>query len=176
MNPFDAMPAALSVGALDRGALRDALRAASIALNPAAEELLADARFTPSHTVHRVTLAARTVASLGFADGASWRAMLDAARAHGLSECSLDTAVHLRLAWTAQPEGAVGFPPTTGRAPHGAVTVVSAPLDDGDDTPKGFYLRRIEGALWLRGYRSWEGHRWSPDDALVFAVGGATMV
>jgi hypothetical protein len=29
-------------------------------------------------------------------------------------------------------------------------------------------LRRIEGDLWLRGYQSWPGHHWSPQDVFVF--------
>ena len=27
---------------------------------------------------------------------------------------------------------------------------------------------RIEGDLWLRGYQSWPGHNWSPQDVFVF--------
>jgi hypothetical protein len=33
---------------------------------------------------------------------------------------------------------------------------------------KGFYLRRINGVLWLRGYRSGPEHIYSPEDRLVF--------
>ena len=43
------------------------------------------------------------------------------------------------------------------------------PLDDTDETPKGFYLRRIDGVPWLRGYWSWPGHLWSPEDRRLFA-------
>jgi hypothetical protein len=48
----------------------------------------------------------------------------------------------------------------------------SAPLDDQDATVRGFYLRRIGEALWLRGYWSSAGHIWSPDDVFVFARRG----
>jgi hypothetical protein len=54
-------------------------------------------------------------------------------------------------------------------APPGAITVASSPLDDSDETPKGFYLRRADGVLWLRRYWSSSGHIWSPEDVLVFA-------
>jgi hypothetical protein len=47
---------------------------------------------------------------------------------------------------------------------------VSAALVEDDEFPKGFYLRRIDGVLWLRGYRSGPAHVWSPDDRLVFAA------
>jgi hypothetical protein len=49
--------------------------------------------------------------------------------------------------------------------------VASSPLDDADETPRGFYLRRVEGVPWLRGYRSGPGHVWSPEDLFVFARG-----
>ncbi|MDA0708693.1 MAG: helicase, partial [bacterium] len=47
--------------------------------------------------------------------------------------------------------------------------IASQILTEDDDFPKGFYLRRIKGVLWLRGYRSWPGHVWEPDDHFVFS-------
>ena len=46
--------------------------------------------------------------------------------------------------------------------------MVSVPLDEGYETPRGFYLRRIDGVLWLRGYRADAAHLWSPEDVFVF--------
>jgi hypothetical protein len=70
-----------------------------------------------------------------------------------------------------EPDGADGKPLTHGRAPPGSITVASSPLDDSDETPKGFYLRRVDGVSWLRGYWSRPGHIWSPRDVLVFSRG-----
>ena len=58
-----------------------------------------------------------------------------------------------------------------GRAPEGAITVVSEPLCGDHDFPKGFYLRRVDGVLWLRGYCSDNEHVWSPTDRLVWIRG-----
>jgi hypothetical protein len=41
-------------------------------------------------------------------------------------------------------------------------------LAQDESIPKGFYLRRIEGILWLRGYRSGPEHLYSPEDRFVF--------
>ncbi|WP_374438120.1 hypothetical protein [Inhella sp.] len=68
-----------------------------------------------------------------------------------------------------QAEGALGFAPTRHQSPPGAIRVVSAPLCEDDEVPKGFYLRRIEGVLWLRGYWSSADHVRQPDEQLVFA-------
>jgi hypothetical protein len=83
--------------------------------------------------------------------------------------CPLELGPHLRLQFTDQPEGSLGQPVSQNCAPPGSLTVASAPLAQDDETPKGFYLRRIEGVLWLRGYRSWPGHIWSPQDMFVFS-------
>ena len=86
----------------------------------------------------------------------------------GLSLCPLELAPHLRLQYLDQPEGYSGHPPSQHRAPPGSITVASAQLSEDDDLPKGFYLRRIEGVLWLRGYRCGAEHIWSPEDHFVF--------
>jgi hypothetical protein len=91
-----------------------------------------------------------------------------AALASGLQLAPLELAPHLRLQWRGQAEGRVGQAATRHRAPPGSLTVVSLPPVDDDAFPKGFYLRRIDGVLWLRGYRAAAGHQWQPDDRLIF--------
>lgn len=49
----------------------------------------------------------------------------------------------------------------------GIRTVENGGLED-DDFPKGFYLRRINDALWLRGYRADHLHVWNPYDHFIF--------
>ena len=114
-------------------------------------------------------IAARSVADLGFDSGATYEQLTARALESGLAECPLELGPHLRMQFLDQPEGAFGVPTTHGRAPPGGLTVASPPLDDTDETPKGFYLRRVDGVLWLRGYWSWAGQVWSPEDVLVFS-------
>ncbi|MBL8516712.1 MAG: hypothetical protein JNM76_07055 [Betaproteobacteria bacterium] len=52
--------------------------------------------------------------------------------------------------------------------PSGSLTVISPPPAEDDAVPKGFYLRKIKGVPWLRGYVSDATHVWQPDDHLVF--------
>lgn len=159
----------VTLGGVSRDDLRTRLQRAGMHLNPAAVALFDDARFAPSPQQTEVTVALRDVASLGLPEGGTFAAVVAAAASRGLSPCPLELGPHLRLQWTDQPEGSVGHAPTKHRAPPGSVTVASPPLDDTDETPKGFYLRRIDGALWLRGYRAPLDHRWSPDDVFAFA-------
>jgi hypothetical protein len=87
---------------------------------------------------------------------------------YGLDLCPLELGPHLRLQYREQPEGYLGLPVRQHQAPSGAITIASAPLSDDDTVPKGFYLRRIQGVLWLRGYRAGADHNWEPDDHFIF--------
>lgn len=158
----------IHVGGVPRDALRQALRDAGVQLNEAGEALFADARFTTLAERHPVEIVEVTVAELGFPDGATYDALVERAAERGLVECPLELGPHLRLQRMDQPEG-VGAP-TPSSAPPGSLTIASRALDASEETPRGFYLRRVDGTAWLRGYRSWPGHSWSPADVLVFAV------
>jgi hypothetical protein len=158
----------VAVGGLTKSELVQRLRAHAIRTNASGERLFADPRFMTS-TVQRILQTVElSVAELGFPRGARWERIYAAARRVGLELCPLELGPYLRLAYLDQPEGSVGFPVRKHRAPTGSLTVASKPLDDDPATPKGFYLRRIDGVLWLRGYRAEATHVWSPEDRLVF--------
>lgn len=159
----------IRIGGASKADLLSHLRLAEVRLNESAEVLFADDRFTTSAVRSLIEIAELSVASLGFRDGATFDQIVQQAEAAGLSLCPLELGPHFRLQYTAQPEGSLGRPPSQHRAPPGSITVASEPLADDDGIPKGFYLRRIEGVLWLRGYRSSPDHNWSPEDFLVFA-------
>jgi hypothetical protein len=144
------------------------LNDAQVQLNLSARSLFADDRFTTSAVASLVATVQLSVQSLGLTAGATIVQIVEQAASADLSLCPLELGPHLRLQYTDQPEGSAGAPPAEHCAPPGSITVASVPLDDDDDTPKGFYLRRVDGILWLRGYRSWSGHIWSPDDVFVF--------
>jgi len=158
----------VSCDGTSKEALLHRLRDAGVKLNDLALSLFADARFTTLPVPAKVQVLEVSVASLGFPSGATFERLVAGAATAGLGLCPLELAPHLRLALLDQREGATGRPPTQGCAPHGAITVASPPLDSTEEVPTGFYLRRIEGTLWLRGYRSWSGHLWNPGDVLAF--------
>lgn len=162
----------LRIGGVSKEEWLRRLQESGVRLNDAARTLFADARFTTSLSDSVVETVEVSVSALGFATGATFEAILGRAALLGLLPCPLELGPALRLQFTDQPEGFLGQPPSQFRAPPGSVTLASVPLADDDETPKGFYLRRIEGHLWLRGYRSWPGHVWSPQDVFVFVRGG----
>ena len=157
------------IGGVKKEELRSRLQRAGVLLNEAAATLFANVRFTTSLSSEPMKAATLSVAELGFPDGATFATIVERANRNGLLLCPLELGPHLRLQFTDQPEGSLGQPVSQNCAPPGSLTVASAPLAQDDETPKGFYLRRIEGVLWLRGYRSWPGHIWSPQDMFVFS-------
>ena len=165
------LPSAVRVGGMEKRELVQVLREYNIQFNQAAEALFEDRRFTLLSQSKVVEIAPVSVAALGFAEGATYQQLTARAFESGLVECPLELGPHLRVQFLNQPEGSAGLPETHHLAPFGAITVASTPLDDCDGTPKGFYLRRMDGVLWLRGYWSWPGHIWNPEDVLVFSRG-----
>jgi hypothetical protein len=162
-------PSSVRVGGLDRVELLRALREQNVQLNQAAESLFDDHRFTTRRHAEVIHISAVSVGDLGFDAGATYAQLIARALEAGLVECPLELGPHLRLQFLDQPEGAHGKPTVHGAAPPGSITVTSPALDDRDETPKGFYLRRVDGSLWLRGHWFSPDHIWSPDDVLVFS-------
>jgi hypothetical protein len=167
------LPRAVRVGGMDKRELLQALRDQKVQLNQAGEALFEDRRFTTLRQKKVIEIACLSVADLGFVEGATYQQLTARALESGLVECPLELGPYLRLQLLDQPEGSAGVPATKHRAPPGSITIASSPLDDCEETPKGFYLRRIDAVLWLRGYWSWPGHIWSPEDVLVFSRDGS---
>lgn len=86
-----------------------------------------------------------------------------------LELCPPATGPYLRLAVTSQSQ-APDSVLSAGRAPSGALHVLSAPLSEDHEYPKGFYLRVVDGVSWLRGYRCDDEYRLPPEAAMVLRV------
>lgn len=158
------------IGAMVRLELLAELQRNGIELNQAGLELFSNDKFTTSEVTSILESVEITVANLGFPQGATVDRICERAVQLGMSLCPLELGPHLRLQYRDQPEGHIGHPPSQHRAPPGSLTIASPPISEDDNTPKGFYLRRIDGVLWLRGYRSGPEHIYSPEDHFVFTV------
>ena len=159
---------AVTVGGLTKAELLEELQSNAVAMNESAERLFASDLFTTSETRYSVKTVELTVRYLGFPRGATIADIYTRAGALGLGLCPVELGPHLRLQYLDQPEGFWGQPVRQHQAPSGSITVASENLTDDDEFPKGFYLRRIKGVLWLRGYRSGPEHIWEPDDHFIF--------
>jgi hypothetical protein len=169
VSPADpAPPRVVRCGAVSRVDLLERLARAGVNLNDYARILFESDGFVTSGEAFTVSIVETSPAGLGLAVGMTLPRIVDAAMARGLRPCPLELGPHLRLQYLDQAEPATVRPQDRNRAPLGSLTVVSAPLVDEDDFPRGFYLRRINGTPWLRGYRCSMDFEWQPEDRLVF--------
>jgi len=157
----------IEVGGLTKFQLIQKLQQHSISLNEYGERLLSNDKFTTSETKYNLKIVQLTVRNLGFPDGATMPQIFKRAKELGLDLCPLEVGPRLRLEYLDQPDGNVGNTPQQ-QAPSGAITVASEIVSEDDDFPKGFYLRKINGVLWLRGYLADFLHIWNPDDHFIF--------
>ena len=160
----------LSVGGMSKPELLAALHANHIQLNEAALVLFACDQFITSETVSNITTVELCVANFGYARGATMTQIQERVVEFGLALCPVELGPHFRLQFLDQPECYLGYPPSQHRAPPGSITILSRELAEDESVPKGFYLRRIDGTLWLRGYRSGGEHIWSPEDRLLLCL------
>lgn len=168
MTADPAPPRLVRCGAVSKHDLLDRLARAGVELNDYARILFGHDGFIPSDEAFTASIVETSPAGLGLITGMTLPRIVDAATARGLRPCPLELGPHLRLQYQDQAESPVVPSAGPRRAPPGSLTVVSAPLVDDDDFPRGFYLRRIDGTPWLRGYRCALEFEWQPDDRLVF--------
>ena len=148
--------------------LGEMLRQNSIAVNDYARLFFAHAGFSTEDYPPEVCVAILPLRELGLENGATLDELIVRLPALGLKLCRPATGLFLRLAWPEQPQSASSVLSGTHCAPEGSVTVLSKPLEADDHFPKGLYLRKVDGILWLRGYVCDAVYRWSADDMFAF--------
>lgn len=158
----------IKAGGLKKADLIDKLAEENIGLNELGKQLLLDERMSVSEESYLLKSVELTVGDLGLMQGSILPDIYDRAIKNGLSLCPIETGPYLRLAYLDQPEGCTDKPVYEKQAPHGSITIASKMIDENDDFPKGFYIRKIEGKLWLRGYIADDLHIWSPNDRFLF--------
>jgi hypothetical protein len=168
MCTADSITNTFRIGGVGKTQLIELLTRSDVSLNDAARTLFASNLFTTLPDPILVSCVELSVLDLGFDAGATFPELQQSAESMGYILPPVELGAHLRLQYSTQPEGHLGMPATEHKAPPGSITIASPPLAEDDSFPKGFYLRRINGVLWLRGYCSGLDHVWSPEDRLVF--------
>ncbi len=158
----------LEIGGLTKSQLIRKMQQQSISMNEYAKRLFADEKFTTSDTKYSLQIVKIAVEDLDFSDGATLSQIFKKASELGLELCPLEVGPHLRLEYLEQPEGDSRNPSHQHQAPSGSITIASEIISKDDYFPKGFYLRKINDVLWLRGYIADDLHVWNPNDQFIF--------
>nr|WP_188634367.1 helicase [Lentibacillus kapialis] len=156
------------VGGLTKSQLFQKMQQHSIMMNELGKKLFADDRFTTTDKTYSLKTVELTVRDLGLPEGATTSQLFTRAMQLDLALCPLELGPYLRLEYRDQPEGYLEKPARKYQAPYGSITIASGTLTDDVEFPKGFYLRRINDVLWLRGYVADDKYVWGPDDHFVF--------
>ena len=141
---------ALSIGGVSKDDILRCLAQNAIKLNDYARDLFADPEFKTSSEARDVRLALVSLPEIGLPNGGRFDDILSQASNVGLEPCPLEVAPHLRLSYLGQILG-----------PY--LTVASSVFRSDPLAPNGFYLRRHEDGLWLRGYNADYDHVYAPD-------------
>jgi hypothetical protein len=155
----DAIIRTIEVGGMTKPKLVEELERRSIQMNEQARRLFADSRFVLSTSQSRIQTVELAVRDLGFEQGAISIDIRQTAAGLGLEVCPLELGPFMRLQYCDQPEGR-------------RLTVFSQRLSADTDVPTGFYLRRVDQTLWLRGFTASEDWMWDPDEHFVFRMSG----
>ena len=158
----------VQIGGETKSELLARLAQRGVELNEYARVLFASDKFITSDVRAHLRTVELQVRNLGFPQGATPSEVYASAMRLGLGLCPMELGPHLRLQFLDQPEGFVGQPVWQNRAPPGAIVIASERLSEDDEFPMGFYLRRIQGTLWLRGHVCRREHICDPEDHFVF--------
>jgi len=156
------------IGGTDKSTLVSKLLCQDVQINEAAATLLESDVLSTAPEPSILSVTVLTPKDFGLDEGGTIDEIYNAAILRGLALCPLELALQMRLQYHDQPEGSEGRPETHGEAPPGSLTIASEWPDAGDDFPRGFYLRKINGKLSLRGFRAARNHRWNAGDHFVF--------
>lgn len=158
----------IEYGGLSKQELKDKLCRSGIKLNLYAGILLDSDVFIISQSGKEAFVGELTVQDLGFECGATLCQLLASVEKTGLHLCPLELGPYFRLEFLDQEEE---FEGENHKAPKGSLTILSEPLIPDDDSfPKGFYLRKIDGELWLRGYCCSMEYVWAPTDRVAVSL------
>ncbi|MFN8672635.1 MAG: helicase [Candidatus Sericytochromatia bacterium] len=157
----------IEYGGLDLNKLLAKLKSSNILLNEYAKTIFSNNLFKVSDKNTKISLLITTIKEIGFPNGATIPQIESSLKNYNLSQCPLEVAPYLRLFLNDQEEI---NEKTLNQAPPESLTVFSKPLIDDDLFPKGFYLRKMYGELWLRGYTCSLDYLWSPKDKFVFKL------
>ena len=141
-----------------------------ISVNPYAEVLFTHPAFS-TESFREMRIVITSLREIGLADGGTLDEIRKQGMKRGFRPCPLSTGLFLRMQWTDQPESRNSILTGTHASPDGAVIVLSEKPEADDTFPKGLYLRKVDGVLWLRGYICDDEFTYSGEDLFVFDAG-----
>ncbi len=121
-----------------------------------ANDILGKSAFTAATEEIEIDLVVKSVAELGFKNGATCQQIYNRANELGLDLCPPEVGPQLRLQYKDQPN-------------NEWLIVAMEPITDSDGDLKLFNVERYDSGLWLCGYYDYPGNVWNANYRFVFA-------
>lgn len=147
----------ITIGNLSKDELLQRLKDSDIQFNKYANMLFSHSQFIPPLELKKFKLIKTSLHKLGLEDSCSFEEFTNRILIKGFKFCPLYLAAFLRLEYLDQPEG-----------PY--LTIASEMPESDMSYPNGFYIRKNDGILWLRGYQADSFEGWPEDNEFIFAL------
>ena len=158
----------IKYGGLRKIDLLERLSNENVNLNEYAKVLFSSDLYETSKNEQSARIIELSIEDLGFSDGAIFANIIEKIKMLNLKLCSLDIGPYLRLDYKDQKEEVEHG---RNKAPKGSITIFSQPVfEQNEDFPKGFYIRKMDGKLWLRGYVSPMDYIWEPSARIILEM------
>lgn len=147
----------IQIGGIEKEELILRLVASGIEFNDYAKTLLRSSYIKIDENMETLDLVRVNLSDLKIDEPSPFKTIVEAASKEKLGLCPLALGLFLRLKYLDQPEG-----------PY--ITIASENPTDAPDYPNGFYVRNIDGTLWLRGYRADDDYLWPIESEFIFIL------
>lgn len=146
----------VTIGGKTKAELLQEFRRQGVSMNALGQALFDSSAMSFPKSTRTLETIEQAVHQLGLPDGATADQLFAQAVQMGLHLCPLETAAFLRLDYLDQPSGS-------------PIIVASPRPSERFGDPSGFYLRRLEDVLWLRGYTAAPEHVFDGGDRFLFS-------
>lgn len=143
------------------------LAALNIGINKYAEQIFDHPNYNYENGASQISIAKTTLHELGLQNGGNFQQISTAMQANNFDYCPIEFAPYIRMHFMEQDAATKA---TQNIHPPDSYLIFSAPLQADENFPKGFYIRNIEGKLWLRAYTCSDDYCWDAESEIIVRV------
>lgn len=152
---------------LDRESIRRRFDDLHIGINEYGMNLFDSTLYTFGSKEQTIHIREASLEELGFSNGANYGQIEEWVRSSEFAYIPIDFAPYIRMAYRNQKSIGKTF---AGQHPPDGIIIFSKPLNKTENFPKGFYIRKIKGRLWLRGFVCSTDYHFPADTRVIFRI------
>ena len=155
---------------VEKSKLFDYLEKNRIMVNESCRRYILHENFKFSEREFTKQIIITTLEEMGFTKPCTLMEIFRKAKSIGYDLCDYNLGVYLRLAFLNQVNSKNSILSGQHKSPNSSIQVVSNPVEEDDEFPKGLYLRKVDNQLWLRGFRCDFLHEFEISNEMAFEL------